>query len=459
MPSLGVPYEYEAVITDGLTGETITMLPWSKIKWQRARNKVSQAEAFVAIADGGMSVMREAPPRPWNTLLSIQRNGSVVWDGPVTSWSRPSRSGPGQPPGFTIRAHDRLALLMRRLVGADITATSRSSMGTLFRDLLVSGDLGGANDPYTFVLPSQSDFMNTFSFNSAGTEFSYASIAADREYRVARLERLFDVISELAELGLITFTQAADKMWVNEVTLRNLLGGGGSRPVLSEATTLAVPGVEGDALGMSNKVYAGTQSQGKAGFPTVADCTFFASTYVQGTLESGYASSRSGQTDEASATYSSPLSVAAAGEAARSAAPSVTIERTPLAPSFGCPAMDVTLSNLVPGIIVDVDYAESVAFDVPVVSVNPEYRYWYTASIFGVPPTPEQRFAYMFTPVSSDEIRLARLEQLDVGVDSTDGPIVETVDASFTPYAEWDGTVPPNWPVDRPPRGPNLYLE
>ena len=111
-------------------------------------------------------------------------------------------------------------------------------MGTLFRDLLVSGDLGGANDPYTFVLPSQSDFMNTFSFNSAGTEFSYASIAADREYRVARLERLFDVISELAELGLITFTQAADKMWVNEVTLRNLLGGGGSRPVLSEATTL-----------------------------------------------------------------------------------------------------------------------------------------------------------------------------------------------------------------------------
>lgn len=459
MGFIGTPSEYNAIITDAMTLEPLVYLPWSMGKWQRARSRISQADVFVAQEDGGIETTRAIKLEPWNQLLRIERDGEFVWDGPITSWSSPTRSAPGQKPGFTLRAHDRAALTMKRVVGSDINASIRTNIATLFRDLLISGDLGTAVDPYTFNVPAASEFMSTYSYNAGGTEYTYSSMAVDREYRVSRLERLFDVLTELAELGLITFVQVVDKMWVNEITLRNLLGDAFARPVLSEATVLSTPGVEVDGLGMANKVYAGTQGQGKAGFPTVADCTFFASTYVDGTLEMGFASPRSGQTDEASSTYSSPLSVAAAAEAARAAAPTVTIEQVPLAPTFGSPAMESSLANLVPGVIFGMNFSETSRFNVPFVGVNPEYRYWYTASIFGVPPTPEPRYAYMFTPVSSAAIDQVRLEQLDVSFSSEKGSIVEDVSASLVPYASWDGTVPPNWPVDLPPRGPNLYLE
>lgn len=447
MARLGVPQEYNAVICDAMTEEPLVYLPWSSINWQRVRNRLSIASVFVADSDGGIECCGSMGGlRPWNQMLRIERDGEFVWDGPLTSWGRSSITHRGTTKhGYTLGAHDRFALASRRLVGGDITATVSTSTGALFRQLLVDGALGTVNDPYQFNVPALAEFLNTQEVNAAtGVPGQFAGISVDREYRIARMERVMDCISELADLGVITFTQQVGRLWVNEVTLREHLGPRGLRPVLGEATTIGIPGVQVDGLGVTTVAYAGSQGQGKYGFPTITTCDIFQGVYVQGTLELGVAVLR-GSWESGGVSYSAPIDVASAVVAARAATPTLTIEQTALAPAF-----NADIADLVPGVVMDLAYSETCAFGVPFVGITPEFRYWYTRDIGGMIFI--DLSSYLLTPTYTPEIRAARLEQLDVNVVvDDDGAWSEQVMASLTPYADWDGTVPANWPIDFPP--------
>lgn len=459
MGVLGVAEEYTASIIDGKTEEPLVYLPWSKIQWQRAKNRLSLASAFIADNDGGVeSCGSIGGLRSWNQMLRIERNGTTVWDGPITSWGRGAILNPGVVRGFTIRAHDRLAIAQRRLIRVDLHATTGSypvSMNQVPLKLMTDANLGVAGTlPYNFTLPSLSDFMTwgIYIDNYTGplaniypdSPNSNYTVKIEREYRAARLEYVLDALTELASRGILTFTQVGSKMWASQMALQNLLGGVGTRPSLNEATTVGIPSVEVDAFGQATVVYMASTSAGKAGFMQIAAVAPSTYTTVVGQLDLGISS----EAPSWSLPYQqyvdgyTPVDAAGQLEATESATPTVTIEQIELSPKFGSPSLKDDLSNLVPGVIFDIGYTETCAFNVPVSGVSAEFRRYPKYDLSGS----QLAYAQVATPTYSTAVRAARLEQLDVEVSIGDGgERNESVKASLVPFADWDGTLPSWW--------------
>lgn len=459
MALLGVAEEYTASIIDGKTEEPLVYLPWSQIKWQRAKNKLSMASAFVADNDGGIeSCGSIGGLRGWNQMLRVERNGATVWDGPITSWGRAAIMNPGVVRGFSVRAHDRLAIAQRRLVRTDLHATTGAypvAMHQVPLKLMTDANLGvAATLPYNFTLPALTDFMTwgIYIDNYTGSLASIYpqspnsnyTVKIEREYRAARLEYLLDVLTELCARGILTYSQVASKMWASQMELQNLLGATGSRPSLNEQTTVGTPAVEVDAFGQATVVYMAATSAGKAGFlqiATVAPSTF---TTVVGQLDLGIMSESTAWSLPYQEYIDGYTPVDAAGqlEATESATPAVTIEQIELTPNFGSPTMNQDLSNLVPGVVFDVGYTETCAFNVPVSAASAEFRRYPKYDLSGS----QLAYAQVATPTYSTAVRAARLEQLDVEVTVGDnGARGESVKASLVPFADWDGTLPAWW--------------
>lgn len=459
MGVLGAPDEYTAAIIDGKTEEPLVYLPWSKIQWQRAKNKVSTGSVFVADSDGGIeSCGAIGGLRGWNQMLRIERNGAPVWDGPVTSWGRAAILNPGVVRGFTVRAHDRLAIARRRLIGTDLHATAGSYpayMNEVPLKLMTDANLGVASTlPYNFTLPAISDFMTwgIYIDNYTGALSSIYpqspnsgyTVKIEREYRAARLEYVLDALDELCSRGILTYSQVASKMWASQMALQNLLGASGSRPSLNEMTTVGIPAVEVDAFGQATVIYMAATSAGKAGFmqiSTVAPSTY---TTVVGQLDLGIASESTAWSLPYQEYVDGYTPVDAAGqlEATEAATPTTTIEQIELAPEFGSPTMNGDLSNLVPGVVFDVSYSETCAFNVPTSGASAEFRRYPKYDLSGS----QLAYAQVATPTYSTSIRAARLEQLDVDVSMDDsGAMTESVKASLVPFADWDGSLPAWW--------------
>lgn len=432
MPTLGCAEEYEAFVVDGLTGQTQLRLPWSSINWSRMRNEVSTAEVTVAAADGGIDCCYAIGGlRPWTQLLRIERNARVVWDGPITGWARPGkrRGGDGR---FTIRAHDRFALTMKRLIGLD--RTGLLDPGELAYNILNDAGIGTlSGSPYVFTLPASSDFL------------SKPANKVDSSILVARLERVYDALTAMVANNNFYYAQVAGTLWVNEVVVRELLGAIGDRPVLNEETVNELPGINVDGLQLATVAYGGALGTGKSGYPVISTQFPFLGEYTSAILHVGEQFDRESEVNPlwTQDGYTTQLDNATEVLAAQTATPYFTIEQVELSEHFGAKAMLDDLSNLVPGALIDIDFEDTCAFDVPYIGVNDEYRYWYTYTI----PVDQlvDVYSYMPTPVSSDTIALARLERIDVNVQATEGGITETFLASMTPTAEWDGTIPDTW--------------
>lgn len=446
MGVLGCPEEYEAIIVDSLTQQTIFHVPWSRITWSRVRNEVSTAGVTIAAADGGLGCCSQfGGLRGWSQMLRIERNGSVVWDGPITGWSRPSIANGGDG-SVTIRAHDRFVLTYKRLVALD--RTGLQDPGELFRNVLIDASFGTIGvDPYPFTVPALAEFT------------SLASSELDSSVVVARLERIYDVISQLVSQDAIYYSMIGGVLWVDETAVRVLLGGSGLRPALNEETTIDLPGIEVDCLAQSTIAYGGTLGTGKSGFPVVSAQAPYANEFLSCTLEVGQSFDRTSEVDPRwIGVYTSQLDVYTQVLAAQVATPQVTIEQVILSPDFGASQLEEDLSNLVPGAIIDIDYEDTCGFDVPYVGTALEYRYWWTEEI--LVDQFVDRYAWMPTPVSSASIVTARLERLDVEVGVAEGgAVAERITASLTPTAEWDGTLPAAWADPTPPYTGNRYLE
>ena len=122
--------------------------------------------------------------------------------------------------------------------------------------------------------------------------------------------------------------------------------------------------------------------------------------------------------------------------AAENATPNFTIEQVQVSCDFGCPALEEDLSNLIPGALIDIDFDDTCAFDVPYIGVIDEYRFWYS---YVVPVAITVNvYSYMPTVVSSSTVHVAMLEKVDVEVSATDDGIEEKFMLSLTPTAEWD---------------------
>ncbi len=414
MAALGVPDDYDAFIVDSDTEEIIYRVPWSEITWQRVRNGVSTASVTVAEADNGPACCGLLGVLfPWSRLLRIERNGQPVWDGPVTGWGRPT-SGSRGPRGVTVRAHDRSALLWKRIVAQ--TEKLQGDPSAILVELLSDAGFGTYVDPYTFVVPSA------------------AETAEDiiREFSVGRIERVFDAISELTSAAGLFWTQRLTEMIVAEAATRRLLGMAGERPKLNEETTIDLPGFDVNGLEMTTVTYVGGASTGTSGFGRIGVSTLWAGDYLSATLEGGHGGSR--------ATEQYDLDREANIAQTRTAAPKFTVEQVTLSPRFGGELLDAALHALLPGVLVDVAYEETCGFEVPFLDVV-----WLPQPEAPVDPLRDPVVSdSVLLPVRSDRIESVRLDQLDVNVVASPR-VMETVRFSAVPYAEWDGLIPVGW--------------
>jgi hypothetical protein len=425
MATIGGPDEYEAFLTNGLTGQVIYRWPWSMIRWSRSRNEVSTAAVTIAAEDGGIECCRSFGGLVgWEQLISIERNGSVVWDGPVTGWSRPSGKSGGNG-SFTVRAHDRFALTMKRLIS--LTRAGLSDPGALFYNLLNDAGIGTlSGSPFAYTLPASGDFLLK------------PANKVDSSVIVERLERVYDAVAALVAQNAISYSQVCDTLWPDETVVRDLLGPYGVRPKLSEDVVIDIPGVEVDALNLATVAYGGALGQGTAGSAVISTQLPFYGVYSSSTLHTGQQFDRPAEVNPLVAAdgYVTQLDVATEVLAAESATPAFTIEQVRVSCDFGSTEMNEDLSNLIPGAIIDIDFEDTCAFNEPFVGTRDEYLYWYTS---GTDPEPTlDVYSWMARPVSSATIHAARLERIDVTVSMTEDGIEEEFLVSLTPTAETD---------------------
>jgi hypothetical protein len=455
MGQLGSPEEYEAIICDSLTLRPLVYLPWSTINWQRTLNKVSSASVFIAEADGGIECCREIDGLlPWAQMLRIERNRTVVWDGPIIGWSRPSSAAPGAPGGVTIQARDRFILASKRLIGADLYSTTAMGGGEVFRQLLVDAEMGNISaNPWPFTIPNASEFMET-----RGTNSQYILLLSpstpQTHFAPASLRRVSDAVDELVSRGVASYCQVVNRLVVDMGATASSLGTKPQRPSLNDTSTMGVPGIEVDGLRMASIAYGGLDGQGTAGFPTVvASVVVIPSAAITGLLENASSGLVNNLPTQYGVAYLDPVAAAAYfsqaldAAAVMAATPATTIEQVRLSPQFGCDLLNEDLQELVPGVIFDVDFDSTCAFDVPVSEVRMVYRPWFTNVGLGA------FSAYQPTPVVSDTVDAVRLEQLDVSVGSSAAGIEEQVLASCSPMPEWNGTLPAGWTTMPEPSG------
>lgn len=417
MATLGVPSEYEAFIVQSRTQSTLVRLPFTTLKWQRARNRIAEHEVVIAADDGGLECCGTfGGLRAWSQMLQIERDGAVIADGPIVGFSRDPDTG-----NVAIRAMDRFALTMKRIVA--ITRIGLQSAGAHFHQLLVDAQIGNlAFDPYPLNIPDAVPFLTRF----------------DREYRAERVERVSDCIDELVRNTNIFYTCVGDTVYADELDMRHALGvpmlydslghvaASRGRPVLNERTTIKVPRVEYNGLDIVSTAYVGGSNEGQSGAPLVGQSDYWSGRFVTGLLESGSMSTK--------AKSQSDVDAEALIRATERATGVLTIEDIALSPEFGSEAMNADLSNLLPGAWLDVGFQDTCTFMVPFAEVRYEYR---NLVVDSVPVA-----GSALTPVVSDKVSMVRIEQIDGALDSEGA---ERITVAVTPTAEWDGTLPTGW--------------
>lgn len=110
MPTLGCATNYSAVVTTRGGGATVATLTPTDIKWSRKNSATSTASVTLGWAAGptGSDCCGDLDDvNPWQHELSISRNGTQVWVGPITEIEY-------EPDSVTIQASDMSAWLDRR---------------------------------------------------------------------------------------------------------------------------------------------------------------------------------------------------------------------------------------------------------------------------------------------------------------------------------------------------------
>lgn len=405
MGCIGTPDEYEAIIVDSLTQETLTHLKWSTIRWQRTRNQTSTGTVTIAPYDTEACNGALTGLTAWGNMLAVIRNGQRVWDGPVVGWSVGD--------GVTISARDRSAMLAKRLVGADLTLPNVPLTYDLY-DHLVNVLLTDAG-MYTSGVGQMPYDFNSVSINPFQTGTALGVWVAGK-WRVASLETIASVFSTLVETAYFNWGQVMTDLncWVDGFAPEFVDEALGYGPQYAMAPTLSSSTIVNGKMKLTVQaddlvtgVYKGTTGQGVAGFVNPA-FPGLDSTYIPYGLYGAYTDAEVG-VGQFLDTFGVPFMPGQYD----SGSPTATLEEVQLRPEFGGQRFKDDLSTMLPGSIWNVDFPYDEALNIPFVRFSPAFL-----------------SAEWFTRISA-----VTLEQLDVSVSRTGEGFKETMSASVRAFS------------------------
>lgn len=393
--------EYEVFVRDSTTEFPLFSLDHSSLQWQRVRSAVSVGSVVVPQLNVNCENLNRL--RGWDQLMSIERDGEIVWDGPIMGWSV-------SPEGdVTIDAKDRWAEAGRRYIGLDRDYTGTpTAAGTIVNNLLADALLGNVSyDPYAMSIPSF--LTSNLGALVTGINANQPKVA----YKVAELKKVADALDELGVFYTMLGSQLINVFANVDATgyWSGLYSGvPWDSPVLGEATTFGAPPIKVDYSELANVFFEGQDVQGLNGFPVITnseDTYGRPLTHVHGRLEGAKANSTLPAFAQPTVGNPPPFPQDAIN-------PNITIEKIRLAPEFGSRTFRDDLSLLIPGMTAWVDFENTCGFNVP----------WL------------EQMLGLFLPGdlrANAAITQVRLQQLDVEV-SADGD--EKVLGSFIPVLD-----------------------
>lgn len=413
MATLGTGNYTVSIVFSADPTQTVGVLPWSKLSWQRVANQPSEAKFTIPHADGGIECCGIfGGLRPWDHMLVIERNNYVVWDGPILGFATDDDGN------VEIRAADRSVLMAHLFIGATrLWPAGTAELETILVRILE--DIDFSNSPFglTFDVDFESYFL--------------PPRPADVDLHAERLDHLDTVIGQIAETTNLYWSCRSDVIQFCEYKARGGLTPEGIIPghplgfdnrwlTLSERTVLTRPRVVMDGTRLATQVLLGGSSSGSNGHAIIATVDLSTAAwylaggdpppYILSTIPGG----------GPNLTQFDVESVQAVAEqtAVEVSTPSLTIEQLQLAPSFGGRQLLPSLDNLLPGTRFNLAFENTCAFSVP------SSRGVYAWSVISG--------GYDYSLAWAGDTMHARLDQLDVDVDEKG----ETVKGSFTSTVE-----------------------
>jgi hypothetical protein len=260
--TLGCAEEYTVIITARDLATYAAEVRWSSISWSRVLDEVSTATVVVPDVFGGLRCNIELGDAivPWRFGIRIERNGSEVWSGPITSITRPTRDGAGAD-YVEIMASDIMIWMAKRTTTASQLYTDQDG-GTVFKG----------------VLEDATQFDNLFDLQCP--EFTTGYLMT-REILALDFEYTLDVLSELANSAVDYFVygkelvvyDVADAGWfVQRDGVKTRIApttdpfGRYIYGLFTDESYIARPGFTIDGMGQANNVYIPGADSGEAGF-------------------------------------------------------------------------------------------------------------------------------------------------------------------------------------------------
>jgi len=173
---IGCLEEYTVIITGRDLESFAAELKFSELTWTRSLDEISSCTVTVPDRLGGLRCVIELGGAlvPWRFGIRIERNGQLVWTGPITGVTRNPRGGPGDD-SITIRAQDKMAWMKKR-VPTDYQLYTLVDAGTVFKEVLEQGT--AQDNVFNLECPS---FVTgwTVTREIVPTDFEYVSDTLD----------------------------------------------------------------------------------------------------------------------------------------------------------------------------------------------------------------------------------------------------------------------------------------
>lgn len=200
--TLGCAEEYTVIITARDLVTYAGQVQWSALSWSRVLDEISTASVTVPDVFGGLRCNIEFGDAvvPWRFGIRIERNGELVWAGPIVEITRPVRDGAGAD-YVEIQAEDKMVWTTRRTPTTSTLYTDQDG-GTVFQGVLE--DAVALDNIFNLLCP-------TF---ETGYQMTREILALDFEYS-------YDILQELANSAVDFFVIG------NELAVQNA---GGANP-------------------------------------------------------------------------------------------------------------------------------------------------------------------------------------------------------------------------------------
>ena len=260
--TFGCAEEYTVVLTARDLETYAAEVRWSTLQWSRVLDEVSTASVIVPDVFAGMkcNIAFGSEIVPWRYGLRIERNGTEVWAGPITSLTRPSRNGAGAD-YVEIQASDAMAWMGKRTPTQDLSFVDDDA-GTVFKAVL--DDATSLDNLFGLECP---DF-------TTGYTMTRDVLAYDFEYSL-------DVLTELGNSAVDWF-MIGKKLAVYDVDLlgwyvvtdgvKELLAttddpyGRYVYGLFTDEAFIQRPGFSIDGMAQGNNIYVPGTDSGEAGF-------------------------------------------------------------------------------------------------------------------------------------------------------------------------------------------------